>query len=66
MPDLTTLDWEKLGVVAVLGLTVAGFVRGWIVSGREYQRAIADRDKQTDVASKALDAVAFIREQVRR
>jgi len=65
--DLTIADWEKISVVAVLGLSVAGFVRGWVVSGREHRRVIAERDKQTEVASKTLDAMAlFMRGERRR
>lgn len=57
MPDLSTWDWEKLGIVSVLALWVMAFMSGRIYTRSEYQQRIQERDKQTDLATKALDTM---------
>lgn len=64
--DPSTIEWEKLGIAATMGIMLVGFIRGWIVPGFVYERAIADRDRQTQLAERAIDALETIESQATR
>jgi hypothetical protein len=62
--DLTSVDWEKVGIIAVLGALVVSMIVGLLVPKSTHDRAISavdkansDRDRQTDIASMALKAL---------
>jgi hypothetical protein len=64
------LDWvvNNATAVGLLAFMVVGFIRGWIVTGRENARVIAERDRaleivyaQAEATSRALDVAEKVR-----
>lgn len=58
------VQWlQTAGAVGVLAFVVAGFLKGWIVTGKAHDRVLAERDRaleimyrQAEVAQRALEA----------
>lgn len=54
------LDWliNNASAVGVLALLVVGFLRGWIVTGREHTRVISERDRAMELVYTQAEATA--------
>lgn len=60
------LDWlSRAGALGIMAAVVIGFLRGTIVSGREHQRVISERDRalelvyrQAGLAHRTVDVTA--------
>lgn len=64
------LDWvvNNATAVGLLAFMVVGFIRGWIITGRENDRVIEERDRaleivyaQAEATSRALDVAEKVR-----
>jgi hypothetical protein len=50
--------------MTVLGLLVVGFIRGWIVPGREYTRVVKELNQTTERLSMALSIADWVRQSM--
>ena len=52
------LDWlaNNASAVGVLAFLVVGFIRGWIVTGRECDRITAERDRAMEIVFAQAEA----------
>lgn len=58
LADTTSPEWTWLtqgGAVGILAAAVIGFVRGWIVSGKQYAEVCAQRDKAQELVFKLAE-----------
>lgn len=52
------LDWlsNNASAVGVMAVVIVGFIRGWIVPGREIDRVIKERDRAMDIVYAQAEA----------
>ena len=54
------LDWlaSNASAVGVLAFLVVALIRGWIVTGREHDRVMTERDRAIDLVYKQAEATS--------
>lgn len=53
--DQFLADPSKLGMVGLLAIAVVAFMRGWIVTGTQYQQVLKERDEFKNMVIRAVE-----------
>ncbi len=64
--DSTLPAWSQaVGVTVLLTLLVAGFIRGWLVSGPAHRSELAERDRRIEtLEAENREQTIFLRDQM--
>lgn len=54
------LDWivQNASAIGILAFVIVGLIRGWLVTGREHDRVLSERDRAIDLVYAQAEATA--------